>query len=179
MAKQVSTARLAGWFAAAATVIFVAACSGPSMIGGADVAYVPASVVSPVGYSQSQLDATHYTVKAAGLSATPPAHVERIAQARAAEIGVENKLRWFKVTSVTHGIRCVERREGYKAPASAANFYPTVALEVSYDNGVVPPDASWQASAGAFEQAKAALAAPSADPPVTIDSVKARCGTHS
>ena len=58
---------------------------------------------SPVGYSQTRID-THFQVQASGTDATPTARVEKVARARAAEIGVEQKLKFFKVASVERGI---------------------------------------------------------------------------
>ena len=53
-------------------------------------------------------------MQATGTEATPKARIEKIARARAAQIGVEQKLKFYKVTSVQFGIACNKRQECYK-----------------------------------------------------------------
>ena len=81
--------------------------------------FTAASVFSPVGYNQTKIDDTHYQVQASGTEATPKDRVEKIARARAAQIGVDEKLKFFKVTSVQHSITCNRRQDGYKTDVDA------------------------------------------------------------
>ncbi len=50
------------------------------------------NILSPAGYCQTKIDDTHYKVTATGTEATPKERVEKIARARAAQIGVDQKL---------------------------------------------------------------------------------------
>lgn len=112
--------------------VLLAGCGGISELSAPVASYGSASVFSPAGYGQSKVDDTHYNVTATGTEATPKARVEKIARARAAQIGVEEKLKFFKVTSVQHGFACVAREPGYKSESTPAASRPTVTLAVEY-----------------------------------------------
>ena len=159
--------------------LLLGACAGPSGLGGPAAGYVPSSIVAPYGYAQTRHTAEHYTVTATGSSATPPARLETIANARAAEIGIEEKQRFFKVASVTHGIRCVDKKESYKAIKTPANYYPTVALDVQYSNAAAAPDASWLPAKESFERLKSELAAPTLSEAPSEAELKSRCSARS
>ena len=108
--------------------------------------FTAASVFSPVGYNQTKIDDTHYQVQASGTEATPKDRVEKIARARAAQIGVDEKLKFFKVTSVQHSITCNRRQEGYKTTSTPASARPSVVLDVVYAKDTTDP--SFQSSRG-------------------------------
>jgi hypothetical protein len=101
--------------------------------------YVASNILSPAGYDQSKIDDTHYRVKAQGTEATPKERVEKIARARAAQIGVEEHLAYFKVTSVEHGFACNKKQVGYKSEDTPASRRPTVVLDVVYAKDAVDP----------------------------------------
>lgn len=119
--------------------------------------YTAANAFSPVGYSQTRIDDTHFQVQASGTDATPTARVEKIARARAAEIGVEQKLKFFKVASVERGIICSKRQEGYKSTATPASAHPSVVLDVYYAQDAADP--AYQNSADVLASLKTDLAA--------------------
>ena len=140
---------------------------------------MPSSAIVLAGYSEKALDDTHYEVRANGTESTPSSRVEKIAMARAAEIGVEGKLRYFKVASVRHGVQCSAKQEIYKGTAQAAVRYPTVALDVLYAKGNAPPDASWQVAADTHARLVAELSAETSGPAEAQSAaadVKAQCG---
>ena len=151
------------------TTSVAALCCSSALIGGcsglgslssltpAVADYTAASVFSPAGYSQTKIDDTHFRVEASGTEATPTDRVEKIARARAAEIGVEEKMKFFKVTSVQHSFTCAKRKEGYKTTASPPSARPTVVLGVVYANDVVDP--TYQNSTDALTTLKTDLAA--------------------
>lgn len=119
--------------------------------------YESASVFSPAGYSQTKIDDTHYQVQASGTEATPKERIEKIARARAAEIGVDEKLKFFKVTSVQHSTTCAKRQEGYKTTSTPPSARPSVVLDVVYAKDTADP--TYQNSADALATMKTDLAA--------------------
>ena len=113
-------------------------------------------------------------MRATGTEATPKARIEKIARARAAQIGVEQKLKYYKVTSVAFGIVCSKKHEFYKGGATTAGSRQTVlsmsstprsrstprmsataasyeALNGELNNEVIPPEAK----AAAEQEARA------------------------
>jgi hypothetical protein len=139
------------------TASVVALCCSSALIGGcsgvssltpltpAVTDYSAASIFSPAGYWQTKIDDTHFQVQASGTEATPTDRVEKIARARAAEMGVDQKMKFFKVTSVQRGFTCAKRKEGYKTTSTPPSARPTVILDVAYANDVVDP--TYQSSA--------------------------------
>jgi hypothetical protein len=119
--------------------------------------FTAASVFSPAGYTQTKIDDTHYQVQASGTEATPKERVEKIARARAAEIGVDEKMKFFKVASVQHSITCGKRQEGYKTISTPSSARPSVVLDVVYAKDTTDP--TFQSSADALTTLKTDLAA--------------------
>jgi hypothetical protein len=101
-------------------------------------------------------------VQASGTEATPKDRVAKIACARAAQIGVDEKLKFFKVTSVQHSIICNRRQEGYKTTSTPASAQPSVVLDVVYAKDTTDP--SFQSSEETLNTLKTDLAAESAAP---------------
>ncbi len=124
--------------------------------------YTSASVFSPAGYTQIKIDDMHYQVQASGTEATPKERVEKIARARAAEIGVNEKLKFFKVTSVVHAITCGQRQEGYKTTSTPSSARPSVVLDVVYAKDTSDP--TFQTSAEVLSALKTDLAAEAVAP---------------
>jgi hypothetical protein len=87
-------------------------------------------------------------VKATGTEATPKARIEKIARARAAQIGVEEKLKYYKVTSVQFGVLCDKKHEFYKGGATATGARQTVLVDVVYAKE--PLDASYLSTKDSF-----------------------------
>jgi len=131
-------------------------CSGISELGTPIASYGAANLLSPAGYEQTKLDDTHFRVGATGTVATPKERVEKIARARAAQIGVDEKLGYFKVTSVQHGLKCQKRQESYKSEATPATSRPTVVLDVVYSKDAADP--TFASSAETFQALSAELA---------------------
>jgi hypothetical protein len=133
--------------------------------------------MSPSGYSQTKLDDTHFQVSATGTEATPKERVEKIARARAAQIGVDEKLGYFKVTSVQHGVKCTKRQQGYKSEDTPPTSRPTVVLDVVYAKE--PGDPTFASSAETFQILSTELAGEAVAPEaraVAAQETRASCG---
>jgi hypothetical protein len=115
----------------------LAACAGANL---APVASLSASnAFMPSGYSETKVSDTQYHVKATGTEVTPKTRIEKIARARAAQIGVEQKLKYYKVASVQYGVVCEKKHEFYKGGATAAGSRQTVVLDVVYAKEPLDP----------------------------------------
>lgn len=153
-------------------------CSG-GLAGLSDpvAAYGASNILSPTGYSQTKLDDMHFKVTATGTEATPKERVEKIARARAAQIGVDQKLKYFKVAGVQHGVSCSKRQEGYKSSDVPATSRPTVVLDVVYANE--PTDPTFASTEEAYQTLSAELANEVVGPDakaVAIQETRTSCG---
>jgi hypothetical protein len=152
-------------------------CSGLTGLSDPVATYGASNILSPTGYSQTQIDETHYKVTGTGTESTPKERVEKIARARAAQIGVDEKLKYFKVAGVQHGFNCSQRQEGYKSGDTPANSRPTVVLDVVYSKE--PTDPTFAGSAEAYEALTAELANEVVGPEAkatAIQETRAGCG---
>ena len=138
--------------------------------------YTSSSVFSPAGYSQSKIDDSHFKVAASGTEATPIARVEKIARARAAEIGVEEKMPYLKVTNAQQGMTCGKRQESYKSPSTLPSSHPSVILDVVYAKEAGDP--TFQNAAETLAALKTDLAAEDVAPEaraVAIQTTRESC----
>ena len=146
-------------------------------MSGSTTPYLASNAFAPIGYSQTPIEPNHYQVKASGTDTTPPERVEKIALARAAEIGVEQRLPYFKVAGVTHGVSCSKKRNaGIKVGEAPANYHPTVVLDVYYAKS---PEPDFRPSADTFAQVRSELDADDTPPEVKAAAaaqVRAECG---
>jgi len=152
-------------------------CSGLSGLSNPVASYGASNLLSPTGYAQTRLDATHFKVTATGTEATPKERVEKIARARAAQIGVDQKLAYFKVTGVEHGVTCTRRQEGYKSEATPASSRPTVVLDVVYAKDAADP--TFANSKERFDALSAELASEVVSPEAkaaAIQQTRTGCG---
>jgi hypothetical protein len=156
-----------------------AGCSGVTSLTSLSppiAEYTSASIFSPSGYSQSKIDDTHFQVGASGTEATPISRVEKIARARAAEIGVEEKMPYFKVTSAQQGMTCAKRQESYKSTSTPASAHPSVILDVVYAKDAADP--TFQNAAETLAALKTDLAAEDVAPEaraVAIQETRGSC----
>jgi hypothetical protein len=114
-------------------------------------------------------------VQASGAEATPKDRVENIARARAAQIGVDEKLKFFKVTSVQHSITCNRRQDGYKTTSTPASARPSVVLNVVYAKDTTDP--SFQSSEETLNTLKTDLAAESVGPEARAAAMQETLGS--
>ncbi len=140
--------------------------------------YQRSNAFAPSGYEERMVDETHFEVAARGTEATSPARVEKIALARAAEIGVEQRFDYFKVLNASHGIECRKKREVYRGnvPASRA---PTVVMNVIYAKSPPPGDDGFKSAKDTFASLGAELSREVLDAQAAAANVadlKAKCG---
>lgn len=142
MADRSNTmSRLAKRFVPLMALVGLQAC-GATLTGPPDGAfglvtgYHAANFLLPQGYSVAALDGGRVRITAIGSSETPPARVERIALARAAEYGVEQGKKFFQATAPVHSVKCGKRDQivnGQKA-ATRPTHYAVAEIEVTYAN---------------------------------------------
>ncbi|PPC88315.1 MAG: hypothetical protein CTY31_03835 [Hyphomicrobium sp.] len=127
--------------------------------------YQTATAFSPIGHSMSAIDENRYRVTVVGSDSTPNERLEKIAHARAAEWGVEQKKKFFQAAPANFTVRCgkgsyvrkgetvtakkVDHRVAevevvYAANASDPSYRPSkdtsAALQGQLQTDVVPPD---------------------------------------
>jgi hypothetical protein len=145
-------AALVGMVPAAA---LLAACAGGPGLGSV-ASYGQSNMMSPAGYAEKQVDDTHYQVTATGTEATPKDRVEKIARARAAQIAVEQRMKYYKVASVQYGIACTKGHDFYKGGSTPAGSRPTVLIDVVYAKE--PTDPTFVSAAESYEALSGELA---------------------
>ena len=129
-----------------------------------------------LGYSDTELSPGVYRVRAKGSAATPSARLEKIAAARAAEIGVEQNLKFFKPGPFSQTFICKEAQE-FVHGKKGAERNPLVETEVTYSK--VQTDATYLPSADTFSRLSAELASdvPDGDAMAqAVNAVAAGCG---
>lgn len=171
--------RLGGALSAASLLTACAGAPLPSLgVAPAGVTgYTAASLLSPVGYTAKDVDATHIVVTARGTPETPRARLEKIATARAAELGRDNKLAAFKVDAVEPGIDCGKKVDGYKGTGSTGSNLSRVVVRASY--APTAADASWLPTRETFERLTAELGSDviaAEDSAASARDVAAACG---
>lgn len=119
------------------TVALAAGCSANLADGATSsvAVYQPANVFSPSGYSVSaNADGTVH-VTAAGPPGTPASRLEKIALARAAEYGDEQRAKIFKATAAQINMTCGKTKVSSKEGQSSIKplDYRIAAIDVSYE----------------------------------------------
>jgi len=140
----------------------LAQTGAPGTIAG----YHSASAFSPVGHSLSSLPDGRLRVRAAATPGTPPARVEKIAMARAAEYGVELSKKAFTASAPSHSVSC--GKTSYLQKGEKVTVRPTdlrvVEIDVSYETPLGAPGA--RPTKETAETLKAELAAEAVSPDV-------------
>jgi hypothetical protein len=134
--------------------------------------YQASSMFDPAGHSLSALPDGRFRVTATGSAGTPKERVEKIAVARAAELGAEMHKKWVQTSAPQHTIRCAKRdysergtrvyrpKVGYAVVEVDATFADTAVdpsykevrgladtLKAELQSEVVPPEVQAQAAA--------------------------------
>jgi predicted small lipoprotein YifL len=156
-----------------ATLACLTACSngGDVSLPTADTAGPPGSVASfaavtgygasnaffTTGYSDREIEPDHHIVRAKGSSVTPVGRIEKIALARAAELGVELGRPYFKAGPPTQSVVCKAGKDAiHKSGKVPAERNALVEIDVLYAKR--PPDASYQVAADVHARLIAELA---------------------
>lgn len=98
-------------------------------------AYQPASIFSPNGYSISANADGSLHVTAAGPPGTPATRLEKIALARAAEYGDEQRAKTFKASAAQINITCGKTKVSSKEGQTTVKplDYRVAAIDVAYE----------------------------------------------
>ncbi|AHB50112.1 hypothetical protein W911_08300 [Hyphomicrobium nitrativorans NL23] len=150
------------------STLLLAACSaGNDGIGAVGSLGLPASVpyqhsnaIAPAGFRESQLAPNQYRIEVTGSANASQARLEKIAATRAAEIGRDNRLRYFKLDNLQHTTRCTPKRSTYRGGGHGELNYRVLTADVAY--APTPPDATYLESRRAFDQLRAELDLPEA-----------------
>ena len=149
-------------------VLLLAGCSaGNDSIGAvgslgapAIVPYQHSNAIAPAGFKESQLGPEHYRIEVTGKADASLARLEKIAATRAAEIGRDNRLRYFKLDNLQHTTRCTPARSTYRGGGHGELNYRVLTADVTYAR--TAPDATYRESRSAFDQLRAELDLPEA-----------------
>lgn len=130
--------------------------------------YQHANAIVSAGYSESQIGPDRYRIEVKGPPGTPRERLEKIAATRAAEIGRDNNLGYFKIESVQHGTSCRTYTTGGKpgSPGSGATkalAQAVLTADVAYAKA--PADAGYLDARATFAQYRAELDQDQAPPP--------------
>ncbi len=166
---------------ASAAALIMAGCStGIGGIGATGaLPYQPSNAIVSAGYSETIIGPDRYRIEVKGPVTTPRERMEKIAATRAAEIGSENKLKFFKIETMAHNTLCKSYVSGGQpgsgaGPTKKTQQVAVLTADVSY--AAAPVDASYVDSKSAFDQYRAALDAPS-DAPALADPAPAPAAT--
>jgi hypothetical protein len=156
--------------AAGLAALALAGCSqgiggvGGLGLGGGQLPYQASNAIAPSGYSESMIAPDRYRIEVKGPMGTPPERMQKIAATRAAEIGKDMNLGYFKIDGVQQGTICQKytagSQNGTKTTAKKQLQYSVLTADVTYAKQ--PLDASYVQAKPAFDQYRAELDLPQA-----------------
>jgi hypothetical protein len=154
----------------------VSGISGLSGLGPGKLPYQASNAIMSAGYSEAALAPDHYRIEVMGYPTTSRERMEKIAATRAAEIGKDNRLGYFKINSVEQTTRCKKftaggQRGGVGSEERKLAFLVLTA-DVTYTKS--PPDTTYVEAKTVFDQYRAELDA-DVTPPLPADSAGAIC----
>jgi hypothetical protein len=158
--------------------LLLAGCSGGlTGTGPGPIPYQPSNAIAPTGYSESLIGPDHYRIVVTGPANTPRQRMEKIAATRAAEIGKDNRLGYFKIDNPQFTTRCQKYTEGGQRGGSGSQartlHHAIYTADVMYTK--TPPDQSYVQAKPAFEQYRSELDADQT-PPLPLDpALAAQC----
>jgi hypothetical protein len=167
-------------FAAASAVVALAGCSGGMTgVGQGPLQYKYSNAIAPAGFSESIVGPDRYRIEVKGPLNTPRERMEKIAATRAAEIGKDNKLGYFKIDSVALNTHCEKYIQGGKPGSANAGekkrtAYAVMTADVSYTKS--PPDPSFLDSRQTFDRYRAELDQDQTAPPPMDPAAAQQCG---
>jgi len=152
---------------AALAALALAGCGGAG-VGGAGLgavgplAYQHSNAIISAGYSESIIAPDRYRIEVKGPFNTPRERMEKIAATRAAEIGKEMNLGYFKIEGMQHGADCkkyiVGGQRGGQGAEKKQSTYAVLTADVTYSKQ--PLDSSYVQARSAFDQYRAELDMP-------------------
>lgn len=180
--QNINSAGFAERILALILVLAIGGCAGDlnsTMQLNSVSGYQTASAFSPIGHSMSAIDDNRYRVTVVGSDSTPNERLEKIAHARAAEWGVEEKKKFFQAAPATFTVRCGKGsyvRKGETVTATKVD-HRVVEVDVIYASSAVDP--SYKPSKDASATLQAQLQTDVVPPDVQASlaqEVKAQCG---
>jgi len=167
--------------AATLGAFILAGCSAGGMPGIAPgpLAYQHSNAIAPAGYSESLIGPDRYRIQVKGPANTPRERMEKIAATRAAEIGKDNRLGFFRIDSVQHDVNCETYTIGGKptnqmSGQKKSTAYAVMTADVSFTKS--PPDASFLDSRQTFDRYRAELDQDQTAPPPLDTAALPQCG---
>jgi hypothetical protein len=165
--------------AAASTLALAACSSGVTAIGQGPLPYQYANAFANAGFTESIVGPDRYRIEVRGPLNTPRERMEKIAATRAAEIGKDNRLGYFRIDSVQHDTHCQKYLVGGKPGSQASgekrnSAYAVMTADVSYAKS--PPDASFLEARKTFDQYRAELDQDQSAPPALDPAAVPQCG---
>ena len=140
--------------------------------------YTSSNAILTTGYSDRELGPDHVEVRVKGSVVTSAERLEKIASARAAEIGVEEKRKFFKVGSVVQSVVCTPPRDqAHKGGRISAEQATVLVMDVVYAKEAL--DGSYRPSGDTFDRLTRELLDESVSAEskmATAAAVQARCG---
>lgn len=166
--------------------LLLAGCSSGGGTGGfssgalssASVPYQRGNAIAKTGYSESQIAPDRYRIEVRGPANASRQRMEKIAATRAAEIGKENRLGYFKIDSVNHATHCEDFRPGPRTPGGASGTktltYAVTTADVTYSKSQSDP--SYQNARQSFDQLRAELDQDATAPAPSDPAAPVQCG---
>ncbi len=165
--------------AAAAVAFALAGCSSDiTSLGQGPLPYQYANAIVPTGFAESVIGPDRYRIQVRGPVNTPRERMEKIAATRAAEIGKDNRLGYFRIDSIQHDTHCQTYIQG-GAPTNPGSgvkkqiAYALMTADVSFTKS--PPDASFLDSHQTFDRYRAELDQDQSAPPPLDPSAPPQC----
>ncbi len=90
----------------------VSGISGLSGLGPSKLQYQASNAIMASGFSETALAPDHYRIEVTAYPTTSRERMEKVAATRAAEIGKENRLGYFKINNVEQTTRCKKYTAG-------------------------------------------------------------------
>jgi hypothetical protein len=154
----------------------VGGCSGgiPSL-GPSKLSYSASNAIVSAGYNETMLAPDHYRIEITGYPTTPRERMEKMAATRAAEIGTENRLGYFKINGFEQTSRCKKFTAGGERGSGGREQkieYSILTADVTYTK--TPPDPTYIQAKTAFDQYKAELDA-DVSQPLPVDPAASAC----
>lgn len=163
-------------YACLAGCLWLAGCAGADLSTGSIAPYEPANSFYPYGYQDTVVAENQHRISATGSARASKTRLEKIALTRAAEVGVQTKKRYFKVSNLAHSVSCSKKvkanNKGLDSPAASR---PVVTVDVVYADTLADPE--FRETAASLAEYKAALDADTAGADAAqAEELKAQCG---
>lgn len=156
--------------------LLLAACTAGLSDLAPTIPYQHSNAIVSLGFQETQVAPDHYRIQVTGYASTPKERLEKIATTRAAEIGTENRLGYFKINAFEYATRCSQFKAGTQRQANTETRkiqHVVLTADVSYTK--TPSDPSFIEARTAFPQYRTELDQAQL-PPVPVDpAIAAQC----